>query len=188
MNRFEFIATGHMLFGNTWKTDLADALHFSAKSGNVAKIATGKRNVTADVKSDLVAILQRKAKNMANAVEYLRNPEKLIVNTSEFCILTFDEYGVRQWDAFQGCETSDFTVVLNHAELFKSDREIEFISKSDREIEFISLIVSAAAQEAYKTGNNAELIKIIPEYFDLQFLNIDLNDNYIEYEKNEGDE
>lgn len=178
MNRFEFIATGHMLFGNNWKTDLADALHFSAKSGNVAKIATGKRNVTNDVKSDLVALLERKAKNMANAVEYLRNPEKLIVNTSEFSILTFDEYGVRQWDAFQGCETSDFTVVLSQAELFKSERELEFIS----------MIVSAAAQEACKTGNNAELIKIIPEYFDLQFLNIDLNDSYIEYEKNEGEE
>lgn len=178
MNRFEFIATGHMLFGNSWKTDLADALHFSAKSGNVAKIATGKRNVTPDVKSDLVALLERKAKNMANAVEYLRKPEKLIVNTSEFSILTFDEYGVRQWDAFQGCETSDFTVVLSQAELFKSVRELEFIS----------MIVSAAAQEAYKTGNNAELIKIIPEYFDLQFLNIDLNDSYIEYEENEGEE
>lgn len=178
MNRFEFIATGHMLFGNSWKTDLAESLDFSSRSGSVAKIATGKRTLSNDVQADLIKILERKTRNLAAAIEYLREPEKLIVNTSEFSILTFDEYGVRQQDAFQGNEVSDYTVVLNHAELLKSEREIEFIS----------LIISAAAQEAYKVGNNSELLKIIPEYFDLSFLNVDLQDHYIEYQENSEEE
>lgn len=178
MNRYEFMASGYMLFGNNWKTDLAHALHFSEKSGSVAKMATGKRNVTNSVANDLISLLEVRAQNLTDAVKYLRESEKLAVKYSKFNIITLDEHGVRQWDAFQGYEVSDFTVILNDAAL----------EKTERELEFISLVIAVVTHECLKAGNNAELIKIIPEYFDLQSINVNLNNFYIEYKKNEDEE
>ncbi len=161
-----------MLYGKTWQTELARTLHFSEESGNVRKLAKGTRNISNGVKEDTIKAMKKKVQDLADAVAFLENPEKLIVNTSEFNILSFDQFGVRQWDKFQGPEFSDYTILID-GELLKSQYEIEFIST----------VIAAAGEQAYKDGNNLALIEIIPQYFDLQFLSVDLKQQYIQKTK-----
>lgn len=171
MNRFEFIASGHMLYGKTWQTELARTLCFSVESGSIRKIASGKRNVSDGVKDDIIQAMQKKIQDLSVAVAYLQNPEKIKLLNTQYSILTFDEHGVRQWDAFQGEEASQFTVALVNASLPVSQYEINFISST----------IAASAEDAFKVGHNRALIEMIDHFFDLSELDVDLSKLIIEY-------
>lgn len=161
MNRFEFMACGYMLYGNEWKTDFARSLGWSVVSKNVGKITRGERGIKDDIANDIIVNLERKAQQLIDAAQKLRNPEKFLIRQGEFSAITFDEEGVRQWDGFQEFPISSIGVVLYNADL----------GVHESEIAFPSYIIAAAATEALKTGSNHELLKLIPEYFDLQFFN-----------------
>ena len=161
MNRFEFMACGYMLYGNKWKAELARLLGWSSSSNNVAKIARDERGIKDDIANDIILNLERKAQQLIDAAQKLKNPEKFLIRQGEFSAITFDEEGVRQWDGFQEFPISSIGVVLYNADL----------GVHESKIAFLSLIVAAAGTEALKTGSNHELLKLIPEYFDLQFFN-----------------
>lgn len=98
---------------------------------------------------------------MIDVAQQLKNPEKFLIRQDEFSVITFDEEGVRQWDGFQEFPISSIGVVLYNADLGVPESEITFLSH----------IIAAAGAEALKAGSNHELLKLIPEYFDLQFFN-----------------
>lgn len=166
MNRFEFSACGYMMFGSEWKTDLTKTLKFSEKSNTVGKIFRNERGVSDSLALELIEAMEKKAQDLIDAASFLKNPTQHLIKKSKFDVITFDEFGVRQWDGFQEFPISELGVVLHNAELG--------VPESD--LKFQSLVVGAAASSALKAGNNQELLKLLPVYFDFsQFPDFNIN-------------
>lgn len=168
MNRFEFIACGNLLYGNSWKKELTRNLQLSERSRTVDKIALNERSVTEGISDDVLLLMKQKAKQLTQAIEFLENPEppKILVRQADYSLVTFDERGVSVDHAFEETYISPIGVVIYHADIAES--------RFDYAVQ--SLIIAAAGQEALKKGNNSELLKVIETYFDLSFHNINLKE------------
>ncbi len=171
MNRFELAASGYMMFGNSWKKELSETLNMSTTSNMLAKIVKGEKTLSSNTEQKLKDAIENKAKQLNALSNFLNNPKKISLKKSKNFTLTFDETGINQWGVFDEFPISEIGVIIYNAEI-----DLDSI-----DYEFQSLIIAAAGAEAFKTGNNFELINVVKEYFDINDIECDLDTFLISY-------
>lgn len=161
MNRYEFNAIGLLLFGNTWKTELAKSLNKSTVSNGINKIAKGEKTITQETEEKLIELLQNKGELLINAAQQLKTKEKVFLTFQEDKIITIDELGIRTWDKSEEYPVSQLGVVLSNMKLPFAYEESNLLH---------SITLSLKYDEAMKKANNKEFIELIKEYFDFRMV------------------
>ena len=99
MEKEQLIAAGEAAFGKRWQTELSEALGVSVRT--VRYWVVGKNKIPAKLSADIVLILKRRQKEIAEAItmateKFLMNPETGSVDTEENWL------GFRVTRAFRG--------------------------------------------------------------------------------------
>lgn len=96
MNKYEFTVSGQLLYGQSWKSDMARMLNFSTQGKYVLKLSKGERSITNDVNQQIIQELQRKSALFMQAAAFLESPYKIETVIDEQMCLLINQEGLYQ--------------------------------------------------------------------------------------------
>lgn len=172
MNRFEFIVTGQLLFGQSWKNDIARMLGFSVVSKIVAKISTGERAVTEHVKSDITMSLRIQAEILEQAAEFIERPYKIDLHNTAGMYLYIDEYGISGEMGLVQDLVDQGAIVLSNvsikpASFFESGNSEMTRTIVEEEYKFQDMVLRECFKSCRAENDFKPMIDVIKTYFEL---------------------
>ena len=187
MNKFEFIVAGKMMFGTSWKDDMARMLDFSVKAKTVNKISTGEKNITVAVALDVIEAMRLKVKALNNAIALLEQQTKIKTQTSKTLSLYINEDGIWHTSIHHQDIIDNGAIVLKNIEI-----QIETLTNADDDLfkvnynyEFQNKVITESYKRTKVDGDYDTFVQLIKSYFDLPVNTLTELDEIIAIKKSE---
>lgn len=186
MNRFEFMAIGKMLFGNSWKDELARQLNFSVKSKSVDKICRGERGITENIEAEILDTMRYKADMLLRCISQIENPSSLKIIHNDGINLYIDENGFWHSSTIHEDLIESGSLVLRNTQV-----EVELMSNvMGLSTEFKKLKINHELQlkaiaecfiKCKKIGDYNQLVDLVQTYFELPEQENSMLEQYRDY-------
>ncbi|AMW80571.1 hypothetical protein AMD27_16780 (plasmid) [Acinetobacter sp. TGL-Y2] len=172
MDRFEFIVSGQLLFGQSWKNDIARMLGFSVTGKMVAKISTGERAVTEYVKSEIAMSLRIQAERIEQAAEFIERPYKIDLHNTAGMYLYIDKHGISGEIGLVQDLVDQGAIVLSNVSIkpaifFESGNPEMTRTIVDAEYKFQDMVLRECFKSCVTENDFKPMIDVIKTYFEL---------------------
>lgn len=159
MSRFELCACGVLMYGGRWKTDLCELLGYSKKGRMMGLISAGKRTVTASKKLKMSEQLLGLSEALRGAHDWLNGQNtKILITPAVGTNILLSGEGIIVTDEQCVKNSSPYDIWIPNA------KPVGDISQ------FASMVISIAHNSSEREGDNADMIELIMDYFDLRLI------------------
>lgn len=172
MNKFEFTVSGKLLFGQSWKNDMARMLGFSVAGKMVSKVSTGDRAVSEQVRSDISLSLRIRATLLEQAANFIDHPYKIDLYPIDGMYIYIDKAGISSETGLNQSLIDQGAIVLSNISIkassyFDSDKSGVMRIMLEEKYIFQNMIVQECFESCQANSDFKPLLDVMMTYFEL---------------------